>query len=119
MLRVVPVVLCWLAASAVASAAAQRNLTLPGTWPLTGVTGQAATAAPPPLPNRRIEIPVIEQPRLVPGAEVRAGYMFEGQDPTIRPDADGKRQKDRIIPREANDQPRAVPGVTVTVPIGR
>lgn len=100
-------------------AAAQRATTLPGAWPLTGAPGSAAAApAPSALPDRRVDIPDATRPQVAPGVDISAGYMFEGQDPTVRPDGDGRRPRDRYIPREANDQPRAVPGVTVTVPIG-
>lgn len=124
MVRTLQVALACLAVAAVAPAVAQRGPalpgapTLPGSWPLTG--GAAAQPAPGPsaLPDRRIDIPDATRPQLAPGVDVSAGYMFEGQDPTVRPDGDGRRPRDRYIPREANDQPRAVPGVTVTVPIG-
>lgn len=109
---------CALVAAAVLPATGQQLPTLPGAWPLTGQR-HGTTGAAVPLPDRRIEIPAPAQTGILPGVDVSAGYLFEGQDPT-RPRTDEQiRPSDRTIPREANDQARAVPGMTITVPLGR
>jgi hypothetical protein len=94
----------------------QRAVTLPGAWPL---TGQPPAQEQAPLPDRRIEIPLGEPGRIAPGVDVSAGFLYEGRDPTALHDSEQARPADRAIPREANDQPRAVPGVSITVPLGR
>ena len=55
----------------------------------------------------------------VPPIALSAGYLFEGSDPGVVRDSEAIRPTDRARPREANDQPRAVPGMTLTVPLGR
>jgi len=105
-----------LGASLVFEATAQRLPTLPGAWPL---TGQPETQQQAPLPDRRLEIPTAGGAALLPGMDVSAGYLFEGSDPGVIRDSEAIRPSDRARPREANDQPRAVPGVTLTVPLGR
>lgn len=98
-------------------AVAQRNIpTLPGAWPLTGQPQAQQTA---PLPDRSIEHPTAESAPVLPGVDVSAGYMFEGTDPGVVGDAGSIQRTHRARPREANDLPRAVPGVTLTVPLGR
>jgi hypothetical protein len=96
----------------------QRPATLPGAWPLTGAAGTDA-GAPAPLPDRSVELPRDEPGRIVPGVDVSAGFLYDGRDPTALHDSEQVRPSDRALPREANDQPRAVPGVSITVPLGR
>jgi hypothetical protein len=108
-----------LAVLAAAPALAQRVPTLPGAWPLTGTPPSAEAAPPPPLPDRGVVIPRSEPGALIPGVDVSAGWLFEGADPTIRRDSEGIRPTDRALPSEARDQPRGVPGVTLTVPLGQ
>jgi hypothetical protein len=105
-----------LAASIVFEAMAQRVPTLPGAWPL---TGQPQSQEQVPLPDRSIESPTAGGSALLPGMDVSAGYLFEGSDPGVVRDSEAIRPTDRARPREANDQPRAVPGMTLTVPLGR
>lgn len=100
-------------------ALAQRVPTLPGAWPLTGAPPSAEATPAPPLPDRSLEIPARPGAALIPGVDVSAGWLFEGTDPTIRRDNEGIRPSDRTLPAEARDQPRAVPGVTLTVPLGQ
>jgi hypothetical protein len=108
--------LCLLAGSA----HAQRVPTLPGAWPLTGAPPAGeASLAPAPLPDRSLEIPRSDGPALLPGVDISAGEMFGGTDPTRPRDTERIRPSDRTLPREAGDQPRAVPGVTITVPLGQ
>lgn len=116
MVRIPSIIVATLAISTLGVATAQRVPTLPGAWPL---TGQPSVADNSPLPDRSIEIPRAERGGLIPGVDVSAGYLFEGQDPTVRRDTESIRPGDRTVPREANDQARAVPGVTLTVPLGR
>lgn len=96
-------------------AAAQRVPTLPGAWPLTGAP-PAASAAPLPLPDRGIEFERTDRPTGSGGVDVSAGYLFEGRDPTLH-EAEPIGPSHRELPRGARDQPPAVPGVTVTVPL--
>lgn len=98
-------------------AASQRLPTLPGAWPLTGAP-PAAEATPLPLPDRRIEIERTDQGAAGLGVDVSAGYLFEGRDPTMHAD-EPIGPSHRELPRGARDQPAAVPGVTVTVPLPR
>lgn len=100
-------------------AQAQTRTLLPGAWPLGNPAAPRAEATPlAPLPDRSVTVPEanVATPGLLPGVGLEAGMIGEGLDPTRRPDADRVRPGDRDLPREMQDQPRAVPGMTLTVP---
>jgi hypothetical protein len=100
-------------------AQAQNRTLLPGAWPLGNPAAPRIEAAPvAPLPDRSIAVPEanVATPGLLPGVGLEAGMIGDGFDPTRRPDNERIRPSDRDLPREAQDQPRAVPGMTLTVP---
>jgi hypothetical protein len=97
----------------------QNRTLLPGTWPLGNPAAPRLEATPlAPLPDRSIAVPDTSAttPGWLPGVGLEAGMIGEGLDPTRRTDGDRIRPSDRDLPREAQDQPRAVPGMTLTVP---
>lgn len=101
------------------AAQAQNRTLLPGAWPLGNPAAPRIEAAPSaPLPDRSVVIPEanVATPGLLPGVGLEAGMIGEGLDPTRRPDAERIRPSDRALPAELGDQPRAVPGMTLTVP---